>query len=53
MFTGLLRDMNKGLGGILDTFIVYLERHIEVDGKDIVAIKPRFFYEAQMSNHFV
>ncbi|PAV89754.1 hypothetical protein WR25_11218 isoform D [Diploscapter pachys] len=34
MFTGLLRDMNKGLGGILDTFIVYLERHIEVDGKD-------------------
>ncbi|PAV89751.1 hypothetical protein WR25_11218 isoform A [Diploscapter pachys] len=34
MFTGLLRDMNKGLGGILDTFIVYLERHIEVDGED-------------------
>lgn len=34
MFTGLLRDMNMGLGGILDTFIVYLERHIEVDGKD-------------------
>lgn len=34
MFTGLLKDMNKGLGGILDTFIVYLERHIEVDGEE-------------------
>lgn len=34
MFTGLLKDMNKGLGGTLDTFIVYLERHIEVDGEE-------------------
>lgn len=34
MFTSLLKDMNRGLGGILDTFIVYLERHIEVDGED-------------------
>lgn len=34
MFTGLLRDMNKGMDGALDTFIVYLERHIQVDGED-------------------
>lgn len=34
MFTGLLRDMNQGMEGALDTFIVYLERHIEVDGED-------------------
>lgn len=34
MFTGLLRDMNQGMEGALDNFIVYLERHIEVDGED-------------------
>ncbi|CAJ0962751.1 unnamed protein product, partial [Mesorhabditis belari] len=34
MFTGLLKDMNKEIGGALDTFIVYLERHIEVDGDE-------------------
>ncbi|CAJ0574358.1 unnamed protein product, partial [Mesorhabditis spiculigera] len=34
MFTGLLKDMNRKIGGGLDTFIQYLERHIEVDGDE-------------------
>jgi len=34
MFTGLLKEMNKEMDGKLSTFILYLERHIEVDGED-------------------
>ncbi|CAJ0951932.1 unnamed protein product, partial [Mesorhabditis belari] len=35
MFTGLLKDMNQKIGdGSLNSFIVYLERHIEVDGDE-------------------
>lgn len=32
MFKGFVRDLNRDLGGNLDTFVWYLERHIEVDG---------------------
>jgi hypothetical protein len=34
MFQSLLRDLNHKLGGDLDQFIWYLERHIEVDGEE-------------------
>ncbi len=34
MFRSLVRDLNQQKAGALDTFIWYLERHIEVDGED-------------------
>jgi hypothetical protein len=34
MFKGFVRDLNRDLTGNLDTFIWYLERHIEVDGEE-------------------
>ena len=34
MFRSLVRDLNHQNAGALDTFIWYLERHIEVDGED-------------------
>ena len=34
MFRALVRDLNERNSGSLDTFIWYLERHIEVDGED-------------------
>jgi Protein of unknown function (DUF3050) len=34
MFKGFVRDLNRDLTGDLDTFIWYLERHIEVDGEE-------------------
>ncbi len=34
MFKGFVRDLNRDLGGDLDTFLWYLERHIEVDGEE-------------------
>jgi hypothetical protein len=34
MFKGFVRDLNRDLAGDLDTFIWYLERHIEVDGEE-------------------
>jgi hypothetical protein len=34
MFRSLVRDLNAENHGALDTFIWYLERHIEVDGED-------------------
>jgi phage FluMu protein gp41 len=34
MFRSLVRDLNAQNSGALDTFIWYLERHIEVDGDD-------------------
>lgn len=34
MFRGLVRDLNHKLSGRLQTFVYYLERHIEVDGED-------------------
>ena len=34
MFRSLVRDLNQQNSGALDTFLWYLERHIEVDGED-------------------
>lgn len=34
MFKGFVRDLNRELAGQLETFIWYLERHIEVDGEE-------------------
>lgn len=34
MFKGFVRDLNRDLHGHLDTFLWYLERHIEVDGEE-------------------
>jgi hypothetical protein len=34
MFKGFVRDINRDLAGCLDTFLWYLERHIEVDGEE-------------------
>ena len=34
MFRSLVRDLNQQNAGALDTFLWYLERHIEVDGED-------------------
>ncbi|HEY0263032.1 MAG TPA: DUF3050 domain-containing protein [Granulicella sp.] len=34
MFRALVRGLNYELGGSLDTFVWYLERHIELDGDD-------------------
>jgi hypothetical protein len=34
MFRALVRQLNQTLGGELDLFVWYLERHIEVDGDD-------------------
>ena len=34
MFRALVRDLSAASDGSLDTFIWYLERHIEVDGED-------------------
>jgi len=34
MFRELVRDLNERNHGSLDTFVWYLERHIEVDGED-------------------
>ena len=34
MFKGFVRDLNRDLAGQLETFIWYLERHIEVDGEE-------------------
>ncbi len=34
MFRSLVRDLNAQNAGALDTFVWYLERHIEVDGED-------------------
>ena len=34
MFRSLVKNMNRELGGDLDPFVWYLERHIEVDGED-------------------
>jgi hypothetical protein len=34
MFKGFVRDLNRDLDGNLDTFLWYLERHIEVDGEE-------------------
>lgn len=34
MFRALVRDLNRKNNGAYDTFIWYLERHIEVDGED-------------------
>ena len=34
MFRALVNDLNQKNSGSLDTFIWYLERHIEVDGED-------------------
>ena len=34
MFRALVRDLNAQNAGALDTFLWYLERHIEVDGED-------------------
>jgi hypothetical protein len=34
MFKGFVRDLNRNLHGDLDTFVWYLERHIEVDGEE-------------------
>lgn len=34
MFRELVRDLNQQHDGALDTFVWYLERHIEVDGED-------------------
>ena len=34
MFKGFVRDLNRDLAGDLDTFVWYLERHIEVDGEE-------------------
>ena len=32
MFKGFVRDLNRELPGSLETFLWYLDRHIEVDG---------------------
>lgn len=34
MFKGFVRDLNRSMGASLDTFLWYLERHIEVDGEE-------------------
>lgn len=34
MFQGFVRDLNRELAGRLETFVWYLERHIEVDGEE-------------------
>ena len=34
MFRGFVRELNGESSGMLDTFVWYLERHIEVDGED-------------------
>jgi len=34
IFRELVRDLSRESGGALDTFVWYLERHIEVDGED-------------------
>ncbi len=34
IFRALVRDLSRSSGGNLDTFLWYLERHIEVDGDD-------------------
>lgn len=34
MFKSFVRDLNRDLAGKLETFIWYLERHIEVDGEE-------------------
>ncbi len=34
MFRALVQDLNRQNAGALDTFLWYLERHIEVDGED-------------------
>jgi len=34
MFRSLVRDLNREMGGDLDRFVWYLERHIEVDGDE-------------------
>lgn len=34
MFRSLVRDLNREMGGDLQPFVWYLERHIEVDGED-------------------
>ncbi len=34
MFKGFVRDLNRQMDGAVDTFLWYLERHIEVDGEE-------------------
>ncbi len=34
MFKGFVRDLNREMDGSLETFLWYLERHIEVDGDE-------------------
>ena len=34
MFQGFVRDLNRELAGQLETFVWYLQRHIEVDGEE-------------------
>ncbi|GAA3748482.1 DUF3050 domain-containing protein [Terriglobus aquaticus] len=34
MFQGFVRDLNRELAGRLETFVWYLQRHIEVDGEE-------------------
>ncbi len=34
MFKGFVRDLNRQMDGAVDTFLWYMERHIEVDGEE-------------------
>jgi hypothetical protein len=50
MFRGLVRDLNTQLGGRFAKFQWYLERHIELDGKDHGPLSLRMVAELCGSN---